>query len=93
MYHKLHGELDKFPSQRVIRKYMPDCFRELYPRTRVVIDAKKFAIEVPSSLAGQSASWSDHKNKNTVKVLISITSRLTYLLFLLHSKDLLVTKS
>ena len=55
----------------MIQKYVPECFWEPYPGTQGIIDDKEIAIEVPSSPASQSVSWSDYKN--TVKVLTGIT--------------------
>ena len=39
----------------------------------MIIDATEFAIERPSSLLSQSSTFSNYKNKNTVKVLLGVT--------------------
>ena len=52
---------------------MPDIFKHNHPNTRVIIDATEFAIEQLSSLLSQSSTFSNYKNKNTVKVLLGIT--------------------
>ena len=52
---------------------MPEIFKKDYPNTRIIIDATELVIERPSSLSHQSATFSNYKNKNTVKVLVGIT--------------------
>ena len=52
---------------------MPEVFKKEYPNTRIIIDATEFFIERPSSLLNQSCTFSNYKNRNTVKVLIGIT--------------------
>ena len=61
-----------FPSQQLIRKYMPDEFSQ-YPTTRIIIDCTEIFIETPSSLKAQSQSWSNYKHHNTWKVLVGIS--------------------
>lgn len=51
---------------------MPDCFRALYPNTRVIIDCTEIRIQQPSSLVLNSQSYSHHKGTNTFKCLIEI---------------------
>ena len=52
---------------------MPQSFRSWYPSTRIIIDGMEFFIERPSSLARQSATWSNYKNHNTLKALVGIS--------------------
>ena len=66
-------ELPMWMSRSKVDKYMPPCFKEWYPSTRVIIDATEFYIEKPSSLTRQSATWSSYKNHNTFKVLVGIS--------------------
>jgi len=72
MYHSLKA-IERFPPGHVVKKYMPDIFKKDYPNMRIIIDATEFAIERPSSLLSQSSTFSNYKNKNTVKVLLGIT--------------------
>ena len=74
MFHKFSGMLH-FPPRHIMQKYLLDCFCQQYPLTRIIIDAKEFPVEVPSSLAVQSATWSSYKNRNTTKVLVCIPPR------------------
>lgn len=71
MYQKFQ-QLPIWLSRRKINKLMPPCFRKWYPTTRIVIDCTEFYINTPSSLARQSATWSEYKSHNTVKCLIGI---------------------
>ena len=52
---------------------MPEVFKKVYPNTRTIIDATEFFIERPSSLLNQACTFSNYKNRNTVKVLIGAT--------------------
>lgn len=72
MYHSFKG-IERFPPWHIVKKHMPEIFKSNYPNTRVIIDATEFAIERPSSLLSQSSTFSNYKNKNTVKVLLGIT--------------------
>ena len=72
LYHSFKV-IERFPPWNVVKKYMPEVFKKEYPNTRIIIDATEFFIERPSSLLNQSCTFSNYKNRNTVKVLIGIT--------------------
>jgi len=57
---------------RCTKVYAKDILKK-YPNALIIIDAAEFPVERPSSLLAQSCTFSAHKNKNTVKVLIGIT--------------------
>lgn len=71
LFHSLKT-LEHYPPWHIVKKYMPESFKDQYPNTRLIIDAMEFGIERPSSLVSQAATFSAYKNKNTVKVLIGI---------------------
>ena len=71
LYHSLKS-LERYPPWHIVRKYMPQVFKEQYPNTRLIIDATEFGIERPSSLVSQAGTFSSYKNKNTIKVLVGI---------------------
>eukprot|EP00122_Pirum_gemmata_P019411 Pgem_evm1s18182 len=50
------------------------CFKEKYPNTVLIIDATELFINTPSSRELQSATWSEYKHHNTVKILVGISS-------------------
>jgi hypothetical protein len=52
---------------------MPTCFRNAFPKTRVIIDCTKFFIETPSSCRSQSVTVSNYTNHNTAKALRGIS--------------------
>jgi len=52
---------------------MPKCFRDLYPTTRVIIDATEVYIEKPSLPDLQQMTFSSYKNNNTFKALVGIS--------------------
>ena len=71
LYHEL-PQLFPFPSQSMVRKYMPEQFKQ-YPTTRVIIDGTEIFIQVPSSMVSQSQTWSQYKHHNTWKALVGIS--------------------
>jgi len=52
---------------------MPKSFLELYPTTRVVLDATEIYVEKPSLPDVQQMTFSNYKNSNTFKALIGIS--------------------
>ena len=62
-----------WPSRSSINDTMPQCFKETYPTTRVVIDCTEIFIEMSSSVRSQSVTYSNYKHHNTAKALIGIT--------------------
>ena len=72
MYHSLKS-METFPSLHVVKKYIPEAFKTVYPNTRIIIDATEFLTERPSSLVSQASTFLSYKNRNTIKVLIGIT--------------------
>ena len=71
----LHSRLRSLPiwaSRKTINDTMPDAFKEMYPSTRVILDATEIFIEMPSSLRSQSETYSNYKHHNTAKGLIGI---------------------
>lgn len=45
-----------WPSIDVVQNTMPKCFKDEYPRTRVVIDCTEFRIDVPSRVDQEDKS-------------------------------------
>ena len=72
MYFKFK-EIPIWPSRQSVDHYMPDCFCCLYPRTRCIIDATEIYIQMPSNPTAQQLTFSNYKNRNTLKCLIGIT--------------------
>ncbi len=62
-----------WPSKGQIHATMPDSFKRLYPKTRVIIDCTEIFVETPSSLEVQALLWSEYKHHTTFKVLVCIT--------------------
>ena len=67
------GNLIIWPSKRVIKQNLPQCFRTYYPNVRCIIDCSEVFIETPSSLDTQAQCWSDYKHHCTLKFLVAIT--------------------
>ena len=66
-------EVNIWPSRELVNHYMPEVFKTKYPKTRVVIDATEFPIEKPANPVIQSSTWSNYKNRNTLKLLVGVT--------------------
>ena len=47
------------------RRHYDKCFKDLYPKTRVIIDYTEIFTEMPSSYRSQSATFSNYKHHNT----------------------------
>ena len=65
-----------WPDREDLQKTMPLCFRPTYGlKVAAIIDCYEIKIEKPSNFAARSATWSQYKQSNTVKVLIAISPR------------------
>ena len=54
----------KWPSKDLVNLYMLKCFKELYPSTRVIIDATEIFVETPALPEFQQMTFSSYKNHN-----------------------------
>ena len=71
----LHSRFRALPiwaPRQTVDETMPECFKESYPNTRVIVDCTELFIEQPSSLRSQSITYSSYKHHNTAKGLIGI---------------------
>ena len=59
-----------WPRKELIQSYMPRVFKDLYPTTRVIIDATEIFVETPSLPELQQMTYSSYKNHDTYKGLI-----------------------
>lgn len=66
------GSIPIWLPRETIRELMPECFKTLYPRTRVIIDCTEIRTQQPSSLVLNSQSFSHYKGTNTFKCLLGI---------------------
>ena len=72
LYFKLK-EIPLWPPKDVVVASMPKCFRNLYPTTRVIIDATEIYMEKLSLPDLQQMTFSSYKNYNTFKALVGIS--------------------
>ncbi|CAN7944093.1 unnamed protein product [Ixodes hexagonus] len=66
-------QVNYWPSRQIVTKYMPECFKEVYPSTQVILDCTEVFIEMPSDFRVQSDTYSTYKCHNTAKGLLGIT--------------------
>jgi len=67
--------MDIWPSREIVNEYMPEDFKQKFPKTRVILDATETPIQKPSHVDAQSVTWSTYKHKNTFKTMIGCTPR------------------
>ena len=70
--HEFQGFVS-FPSRSLLQEKMPKIFKELYPKTFVIIDAVEFRMQSPSALDLNSACYSSYKGTTTMKGLVGIS--------------------
>ena len=66
-------DLPLWPSKDVIQGSMHKIFRDLYPSTRVILDATEIYVQKPALPDLQQMTFSNYKNSNTYKVLVGIS--------------------
>ena len=66
------GSIPIWLSKSTIQELMPDCFKQLYPNTRVIIDCTEIKTQQPSSLLLNPQLYSNYKGTNTFKCLLGI---------------------
>jgi hypothetical protein len=59
-------------SRKEVDVMMPESFKKLYPKTRVIIDASEVGMEIPSDVDAAALFWSQYKHKHTIKFLLGI---------------------
>ena len=62
-----------WPTKETIVKTMPNCFKETYPNTRVVIDCTELFCQKPSSLTIQSSLFPHYEHHIIYKGLVGIS--------------------
>ena len=67
------GSLPVWPSRQQVDTHMPDCFKLVYPKTRVILDCTELRCQTPSALYLNSQLYSHYKGTTTFKGLIGIT--------------------
>ena len=67
------NEFPLWPDKTSIQEHMPSAFKNLYPDTRVIIDAAEIEIDRSRNPDTQSLTWSDYKSRNTIKFLLAVT--------------------
>lgn len=66
------GQIPIWLERDVIQRLMPQCFKDDYPSTRVVIDCTEIFTQSPTSLVLSSQLYSNYKSHTTFKALIGI---------------------
>ena len=69
---ELPAFLLRWPSREQVMANRPDAFK-YFPKTRCIKDATEFFIQRPSLPSSQRKTFSNYKQHNTFKTLVSIT--------------------
>lgn len=67
------GRIPIWLSRSAVDRTMPECFRALYPKTRVVIDCTEIRTQYPASLLLNSQMYSNYKGTCTLKCLLGVS--------------------
>ena len=67
------GQINIWPSRKVIDTTMPESFKGKYKSTRVIIDCTEVRCQMPSSLQLNGELFSSYKNHTTLKGLVGIS--------------------
>ena len=62
-----------WPEREDLRRSLPMSFRTFFKKCVSIIDCFEVFIERPSDLKARAQTWSNYKQHNTIKFLISIT--------------------
>ena len=68
-----------WPSWIEIRKTLPMAFRNFFSKCVCIIDCTEIFIDHPSNLKAHCQTWSNYKQHNTIKILITVTLQGTIL--------------
>ena len=66
-------EVDIWPSQDLVRRYIPLDFKKKFPKTRIILDGMEYPMQKPSKPYAQQVTYSTYKNRNTLKVIAGAT--------------------
>ena len=67
------GQINIWPSRKVIDTTMPESFKGKYKSIRVIVDCIEVRYQMPSSLQLNGELFSAYKNSTTLKGLVSIS--------------------
>ncbi|XP_048105422.1 uncharacterized protein LOC125298638 isoform X2 [Alosa alosa] len=66
------GSLPVWLHRSAVNAIMPQCFKDTFPRTRVILDCTEIYIEKASSKVISSETYSNYKGSTTLKGLIGV---------------------
>ncbi|XP_026116957.1 uncharacterized protein LOC113095799 [Carassius auratus] len=67
------GSLPIWPSRSAVDELMPEYFKALYPKTRVILDCTEIRVQSASSKVLNSETYSHYKGTTTLKSLVGIS--------------------
>lgn len=75
------SEMNIWIPRDVVNEFFPKKFNNMFPSTRVILDATETPIDKPGNCNAQRMTFSSYKNRNTAKTMIGVSPRglVTYL--------------
>lgn len=74
MYHRLVQSLIVWPEREIIRKTLPDTFRnEYFEKTVCIIDCFEILIEKQCNVSASAESYSTYQSHHSMKYLIAVS--------------------
>ena len=69
----MFGSLNVWLHRLSVNELMPKCFKDNFPRTRVILDCTEIYIERASSQVINSETYSNYKGRTALKGLIGVS--------------------
>ena len=73
------GEIPTWPDREVLIQNMPEKFKRDFPLTVAILDGTEIKSEKPSALECQSQFYSDYKSSTTLKGLVAVDPKGSFL--------------
>ncbi|XP_069137812.1 uncharacterized protein [Argopecten irradians] len=67
------GCIPIWPTRAIVQNFLPDCFKQTFPDTKVILDCTEIRVQTPSAKVLNSQTYSNYKSHTTFKGLIGIT--------------------
>lgn len=73
------GEIPTWPDRDILIQQMPEEYKQDFPVTIAILDGTEIKCEKPSALKTQSQCYSDYKSSSTLKGLVAVDARGSFL--------------
>lgn len=56
----IFGYLPIWPTREIVKKFLPDCFKFMFPNTKVISDCTKVRLQTPSAKVLNSQTYTKY---------------------------------